>query len=127
MMKAVLATSIKSVRDVNTKYGPRCVAVIELYEQPQQEFWMTPKQGKKLDDCFEELDRHGGYSTKKAECHIILEETERGDRFVWCGMHTPKHSDLEWLEEKFGVTIESPYLGRYDAEPRAVDEQLKDE
>lgn len=128
-MRAVVAHSIKSIRSVNTKFGPRCVAEIEIQGEPQKEFWLSPKQGAKLQDCFDALDRNGGYSSKRGECHIVLDQGEKGERFVWCGMHTAKRSDLEWLESQFGVTCASPYIGRQSTSDLSedADESLKDE
>ena len=125
-MRSVLAHAISSVRSVNTKYGPKVVAEIQLQGKAKKEFWLSPKQGEKLAQCFDKLQEHGGYSTKHAECHIILDAGEKGERFVWCGIHTGKRSDLEFLEKKFGVTCESPYIGRADATPREADESLLD-
>jgi len=126
-MRAVVAHTIKSVREVNTKFGPRCVAEVEFVGEPKQELWMSPKQGNQLRKCFDELERHGGYSGKHGECHIMLDHGERGDRFVWCGMHTPKRSDLEWLEHKFGVTCNPEYVARHDAAIGEADASLVDE
>lgn len=129
-MRTVVAHSIKSVREVNTRFGLKAIAEIEVQGEPKKELWMSVKQGDKLVECFDKLNQHGGYSTKRAECHIILDEGEKGERFVWCGIHTPKFSELKFLEEKFGVKCESPYIGRYDLEaeaPAEPNESLKDE
>lgn len=128
-MRTVVAHCIKSLRSVNTKYGPKVVAEIEIQGEAKREFWLSPKQGQKLGDCFDILERHGGYSTKHAECHLVLDQGERGERFVWCGLHTPRSSDLAWLEKQFSVQCESPYIGRHDqdTEPVAADERLKDD
>jgi hypothetical protein len=126
-MKAIVAHCIKSVRQVNTKYGPKCIAEVEVQGEPQKEFWMSLKQGDKLSDCFDQLQNNGGFSSKRGECHIVIDDSEGKERFVWCGMHFGTHSDLPWLEEKFGVTCESPYIGRQEAadfveaDPQLVD------
>lgn len=125
-MRAALVHSIKSVRQVNTKYGEKVVAVIEIQGEPQQEFWMSLKQGERLSDCFDALQRQGGYSSKHAECHVVIDDSEGKNRFVWCGMHTPKRSDLDFLEDRFGVTCESQYIGRQSAVTDEADESLKD-
>jgi hypothetical protein len=125
-MRTAIAHCIKSMRSVNTKYGPKVVAEIEIQGQPKREFWLSPKQGEKLGECFDELQRHGGYSTKHAECHIVIEDGERGPRFVWCGIHSPHHSELDFLESRFDVVCESPYIGRPDAAPREAADCLKD-
>lgn len=128
-MRAVVAHSIKSVRSVNTKFGPKYIAEIEIQGEPQKELWMSIKQGEKLADCFEQLQKHGGYSTHRAECHIVLDQGEKGERFAWCGMHTVGRSDLDFLDEKFGVTCVSPYIGRDKAEDVSsdADPALKDQ
>lgn len=128
-MRTVVVHCIRAVRPVNTKYGPKVVAEIEIQGEAKREFWLSPKQGQKLGDCYDIMQRHGGYSTKHAECHLVLDDqSERGERFVWCGLHTPRSSDLAWLEKQFGVACESPYIGRYDRElPPVVDSSLKDD
>lgn len=126
-MRAVLAHAISSIRSVNTKYGPKVVAEIQLLGEAKKEFWLSTKQGEKLSQCSDKLQVHGGYSTKHAECHIILERGEKGERFVWCGLHTGKRSDLPFLDEKFGVKCESPYIGRVNAVGGEAHETLMDE
>ncbi|MGL5468750.1 MAG: hypothetical protein ACRDCT_11300 [Shewanella sp.] len=125
-MRSVLAHAIYSIRAVHTKYGPRYIAEIQLLGETKKDFWLSPKQGEKLAQCFEKLQEHGGYSTKHAEVHIILDNGEKGERFVWCGVHTGKRSDFDFLEQKFGVKCESPYIGRVDASICEADESLVD-
>jgi hypothetical protein len=113
-MRAALAHSVSYVKQVSTKFGPKAVAEIQLQGEAKKEFWMSVKQGEKLADCFDRLQAHGGYSTKHLELHIILDQGEKGERFVWCGTHSGKRSDLPFLEEKFSLKIESPYIGRVE-------------
>lgn len=129
-MRAVTFTSIQSVRTVNTKNGQRVIAEVEIFNESKQEFWMSVKQGDKLSKCFDELIKNKGYSSKRAECHAVLDAGNNGERFVWCGMHKPSFSELKFLEEKFGVKCESPYIGRYDIGNDATsepNENLKDD
>jgi hypothetical protein len=126
-MRSVVAHAISSVRTVNTKYGPKVVAEIQPLNEQKKEFWLSLKQGDKLSQCFDKLQEHGGYSTKHAECHIVLEQGEKSERFVWCGIHTGKRSDLDFLDQKFGVKCESPYIGRANAAIGEADEMLVDE
>lgn len=126
-MKSIVAHSIKSIRQVNTKFGPKYIAEIEVQGEPQKEFWMSIKQGNKLADCFDLLQNNGGYSSKRGECHIVIDDSEGKERFVWCGMHFGTRSDLPWLEEKFGVTCTSPYIGRQEAVSDEAADELSDE
>lgn len=127
LMRSALVHSIKSVRKVPTRIGPRCIAVLELAGQPQCELWMSIKQGDKLSKCFEELQEYGGYSSKRAECHVVMEDGDRGPRFVWCGMHSASNSELPFLEEKFGVTCAPAYTVVPDASERDAHALLRDE
>ncbi len=126
-MRSVLAHAISYIVPIDTEYGPKVVAKIQFQGKAKKEFWLSTKQGEKLSQCLDKLQEHGGYSSKHAECHIVLDQGKKGERFVWCGIHTGKHSELEFLEQKFGVKCESPYIGRADATPRQADESLKDE
>lgn len=129
-MRTVVAHSIKSVREVKTRFGLKAIAEIEIQGEQKKELWMSVKQGDKLTKCFDALQEHGGYSTKRAECHIVIDDGGKGERFVWCGIHTPKFSELKFLEQKFDVKCESPYVGRYDLEvdtPAEPNESLMDE
>jgi len=109
-----VASHIDSLRYVNTKYGAKVVAEIQMIGRPKTTFWLSPKQGEKLEACVGFLERGSGYSTKHQEVHLVLEEGEKGLRFIWAGIHSAKKSDLKYLEAKFGITVESPYAGRPD-------------
>jgi len=109
-----VASHIDSIRYVNTKYGAKVVAEIQMIGRAKTTFWLSPKQGEKLEACVDFLGRGSGYSTKHREVHLVLEEGEKGLRFVWAGIHSAKKSDLKYLETKFGITAESPYVGRPD-------------
>lgn len=128
-MKAVVAHKITSLREVTTKFGNRFIAELEVKGHPKKEFWMSEKQWIKLSKCAETINELSGFSTKRAELHIIIDDGEK-ERFVWCGIHSPRFSELKWLEDKFGVKFDSPYVGRYDLEclnPPDAHESLKDE
>lgn len=116
-MKSVLAMSVKSLdRKTIKKSGEdRYVAEVECEGGEIKKMWMSIKQGEKLQTCNEALIAQGGVSCKDIELHLILKEShEYGDDFVWAGVHTPKKSDLAWLEKQYGVNIKSPYVGRHD-------------
>ena len=59
-MRTVVVHCIRAVRPVNTKYGPKVVAEIEIQGEAKREFWLSPKQGQKLGDCYDIMQRHGG-------------------------------------------------------------------
>jgi len=111
-----VAHCIDSIKFVETKYGPKAVAEIRLIDRPKQTFWVSVKQGEKIESCFDFLKQGSGYSSKTSEVHLVLEQSERGLRFVWAGIHSSKKSELTYLEEKFGIVAESPYIGRPDLE-----------
>lgn len=120
-MKAAVLHHLVEARAVSTKHGPRYVAEIELIGEPKRTFWLSVKQGERLIECAEQLEH--SHSTKHSELHIVMD----GDRFVWCGIHSTRHSDLDFLESRFGVTCASPYIGRPSAEPRDAADCLKDD
>lgn len=120
-MKAAVLHRLVEARAVSTRNGPRYVAEIELIGEPKRTFWLSIKQGERLVECADRLEN--GYSTKHAELHVVLD----GDRFVWCGIHSLRRSDLDFLESCFDVECESPYVGRPDATPREAADCLKDE
>lgn len=99
------------------------MAEIEILNDSKLSVWVSAKQANKLRSCFDALSEHGGYSCKRSECHVILDE----DRFVWCGMHTPERSELKWLEERFHVVCASPYIGKLDISHRCANERLLDD
>lgn len=109
-------TSIKSLDVKQTRYGAKGLAEVCLYGLPKQTFWVSLKQYDNLEKLFDFLDRGRGYSTNVREAHCILKETERGYQYVWGGIHSAKKSDLKYLEQHFGVTFTSPYIGRIDLE-----------
>jgi hypothetical protein len=126
-MRTVIAHCITQVNSIQTQYGLKVVAEMQLLGEEKKKFWMSEKQGQKLSECFDWLQQHGGYSTKHAECHIVLDQGEKSERFVWCGIHTAKKSDLDFLESRFGVKCESPYIGRAEPATGEAADHLKDE
>lgn len=126
----VLILSIKDLHIANTKYGTRGVATINFHGIPQQELWVSPKQYDNLTHLFDFLNKGKGYSTNVREAHCVLEETEKGYRYIWGGIHTAKKSDLKYLEDRFGVKFEYTNIPRIDLElekPVEVADELKDE
>jgi len=111
-----VAHCIDSIKFVETKYGPKAVAEICLMDSPKKTFWVSVKQGKKIETCFDFLKQGSGYSSKTREVHLVLQKDERGLRFVWAGIHSHRKSDLKYLEDKFDIVAESPYVGRSDLE-----------
>lgn len=120
-MRAAVLHRLVEARAVSTKHGPRYVVEAELIGEPKHTFWLSIKQGEHLIECANRLEH--GHSTKRSELHIVMD----GDRFVWCGLHTPRQSDIAFLEERFGVKCQSPYIGFPDASPREAADCLKDE
>lgn len=126
-MKSKLIHRIKSVQRVETKYGLRGLVELEFSGSPAQVHWVSPKQANKLLDCMDRLDEHGGYSCKRLECHGVFDDSSGKDRFVWCGLHSPQRSELEFISDKFGVAIFPAYSIKMDASPQKVDPSLIDE
>lgn len=122
-------TSIRRLDVVQTKYGVKGIAEVCLYKLPKQTFWVSIKQYDNLQKLFDFLDKGRGYSTNVREAHCVLKETEGEYRYVWGGVHSAKKSDLKYLEQHFGVTFKSPYIGRIDLEgdkPAKVADELLD-
>lgn len=125
MRAAVVHRVVSAVRR-STRNGDRFLAEIEIVGEGRREYWMSIKQGEELIDCAYELKE--GYSTKHMELHVVLDGDSDKERFVWCGLHSGKKSDLPFLEERFGVKCESPYIGRQSAadlsgpDPLLIDE-----
>lgn len=110
-----ISTVFKSVW---TKYGKYRVEMGVVGEK-KAVYWLTEKQREKLDKCFDLTPK--GWSGKRAAVYGVFEIREDGkDRFCWCGVETKHHSDVPWLEEKFGVKKEYGYVikrGRRVAAP----------
>lgn len=124
-MKSVVIHHVIECREVTTKYGEKYVAELEIIGEPKQTFWMSVKQGGQLAKCAHQLK--DGNSTKRSELHVVIDDSGEKPRFVWCGLHTASRSDIPFLQEKFGVVCESPYIGFQDASPRDAAAALKDE
>ena len=123
-MKTYLVHRVVSIRSVNTKFGERCIAELEIKNSPKKEYWMSLKQGNRLGECADRLrDMH---STKHSELHIVVDDSGDKERFVWCGIHSHKHSDIPFLEEKFQVKVNESYIGFADPEIPEVIDHLKD-
>lgn len=73
---------------------------VAMVDGPKLVLWMTDKQHQKLVQCFERTKN--GNSTKNCQVYGVFE----GDRFVWCGVHTRRHSDIAFLREKFSAVGE---------------------
>jgi len=123
-MKAVVIHRVVEAKAVSTRFGERYVADVEIIGTGKATFWMSPKQGAHLAECAHRLEN--GFSTKHAELHAVIDESGDKPRFVWCGIHSPRHSDIPFLNERFGVACESPYIGLPDASPREADPALRD-
>lgn len=70
---------------------------VAMVDGPKLVLWMTDKQHQKLVQCFERTNN--GNSTKNCQVYGVFE----GERFVWCGVHTRRHSDVAYLREKFNA------------------------
>lgn len=123
-MKSVVIHRVVECKHVVTRYGDKYVAEVEILNQGKQQFWLSIKQGEKLVECADRLKN--GYSTKHIELHAVIDDSGDKPRFVWCGLHSARHSDLPFLSEKFGVTCTPAYIETPDAGEREVHEQLLD-
>jgi hypothetical protein len=120
-MKSAVLHRLVDACVVSTRHGPRYVFETELIGESKRTFCISIKQGERLIECADYLEH--GYSTKHSELHIVLD----GERFVWCGIHSPRRSELDYLESRFGVVCDSPYIGRPDTSPREAAACLKDD
>ena len=116
-----------------TKYG--YFAESEVAGEGKVKFFMSDKQGVKFAKTAEKLKN--GYSSKNAEMWAIFDdEKEEKKSFVWCGLHTHKRSELDFLLERFKPElVGSSYIGfdkckfmanEAKEEQEAVLESLKD-
>jgi len=86
-----VAHSIDSLRAVNTKYGEKVVAEIQIKNMSKQTFWVSLKQGKKLQGCFDFLNKGRGYSTNVREVHLVLEKATKASVLSGLGHIQPKN------------------------------------
>lgn len=103
-MKSKLVTQVVDIKPVTTKFGEKVRIEVVFLGNRKQEFWLSPKQGEKFIHCFDDV---GKYASKKGEIHVVLNDE---GYFVWCGIHKPNYSELEFLNKQFGVNAEPIYV-----------------
>jgi len=54
-------------------------AEIMFYDGPKKVFWLSRKQGRKLNSCAKDMNINS--CKRKGDVIVVLD----GDRFVWCG------------------------------------------
>lgn len=119
-MEVGVINEIKSIKSVNTRHGERAIAEMSISGQELKEYWLTPKQAEKLQNCVDEV---GKTPNSKGEIHAVVDD----GRFVWAGMHKERYSELGFLKEKFGVNPEPMYVGKEQTaeQPRVVDDTMR--
>lgn len=119
-MEVGVINEIKSIKSVNTRHGERAIAEMSISGQELKEYWLTPKQAEKLQNCVDEV---GKTPNSKGEIHAVVDD----GRFVWAGMHKERYSELDFLKEKFGVNPEPVYVGKEQTAEQSstVDDTMK--
>lgn len=104
---------------VATAKSGRVLVALQIRHAQKIENWISEKQAGQLGKCFGKTPK--GFSTGKIAVYAVMD----GDRFVWCGVHTPAKSDLPFLSEKFGAALpdDDPYADEVNrvAIPNAVE------
>lgn len=121
-MEALFVQRINSMRVINTRFGDRGIVELSM-KGGMQKYWLTPKQYKQLYSLNYQLINNSSH--KNCELYVVVD----GDRYVWSGIHTPIHSDLDYLESRFFLPqIKTQWIKRkFELEASSVNPALMDD